>query len=74
MKPHANPPRPWYREPWPWVLITIPALTVIACAITVWLAVTRPDPLVVERDEYRRVQSEMRAQAPVDPAGGRDDG
>lgn len=71
-KPTA--PRPWYREPWPWVLIAIPALTVIASAITIWLAVTRPDPLVVERDEYRRVQAGLKAQADADPADGRDDG
>ena len=53
-------PRPWYREPWPWVLIAIPLLTVIACGITLWLAISHPDYIVVEDDEYNRIRSEMR--------------
>ena len=69
MKAADAPPRPWYREPWPWVLIAIPALTVIACAITLWLAISRPDPLVLKDDEYRRVQAGMRAQDPADGRG-----
>jgi len=54
--------RPWYREPWPWVLIAIPALTVIACGITLWLALTHPDYLVVEDDEYQAVKAGLQAQ------------
>jgi len=54
--------RPWYREPWPWVLIAIPALTVIACAITLWLALTHPDYLVVEDDDYQAVKAGLQAQ------------
>ena len=72
MTPDIEPPRPWYREPWPWVLIAIPALTIFASAITIWLAVSRPDPLVVDGDEYRRVQSGMRASSGTADAG--DDG
>ena len=60
--------RLWYREPWPWVLIAIPLLTVIASAVTFWLAVSRPDYLVLEPDEYARVKSELRA-ATVDKPG-----
>lgn len=67
----AAAPRPWYREPWPWVLIAIPALTVVACGITLWLAITRPDHLVVETGQYDNITSEMRAQqqAESQPAG-----
>ncbi len=67
----TSAPRPWYREPWPWVLIAIPALTVVACGITLWLAITRPDHLVVETGQYNDITSEMRAQqqAESQPAG-----
>lgn len=39
--------RPWYREPWPWILISLPATAVIAGIITVWIAATSADGLVV---------------------------
>jgi hypothetical protein len=61
-----EPPPPWYRQFWPWVLIAIPALTVIASAVTLWLALSNPDYLVVDDVEYQRIRNEMRAQ---DPAG-----
>lgn len=42
---HAS--KPWYREPWPWFLISLPATAVIAGLVTVWIAVTSADGLVV---------------------------
>ena len=68
-------PRPWYREPWPWVLIAIPLATVIASGITLWLVLTHPDPLVVQDQDYQRIHGELHAQrtAPApqpDPARG----
>jgi hypothetical protein len=73
--------RPWYREPWPWVLIAIPALTVIACGYTLWLAISNPDYLVLDNPEYNEVKSGLRAQSelqadtskqvPDKPDGGR---
>jgi hypothetical protein len=54
--------RPWYREPWPWVLIALPLLTVIASAVTFWLAVSHPDFLVVDTPEYQQVKAELRAE------------
>jgi len=53
---------PWYRQFWPWVLIAIPLLTVIASGVTFWLAVSNPDYLVVEDQEYQQIKSELRAQ------------
>ncbi len=38
---------PWYREPWPWFLMSLPATAVIAGGITLWLAVSSSDGLVV---------------------------
>lgn len=38
---------PWYREPWPWFLASLPATAVIAGLATVWIATTNSDGLVV---------------------------
>ncbi len=29
---------PWWREPWPWILMAGPALAIVGCAITIVLA------------------------------------
>lgn len=31
-------PTPWWREPWPWILMAGPALAIVGCAITIVLA------------------------------------
>ncbi len=71
--------RPWYKEPWPWVLIAIPLLTIIASGYTFYLAVSNPDYLVVEEEEYNAIVEELRAapspdpeQIPADPDGEND--
>jgi len=43
----------WYREPWPWILISGPAAVVVAGAVTVWLAIASADGLVAD-DYYKR--------------------
>jgi hypothetical protein len=45
--------RPWYREPWPWILISGPATVVVAGAMTSWIAFTTADGLVAD-DYYKR--------------------
>ncbi|MCC7548830.1 MAG: FixH family protein [Burkholderiales bacterium] len=40
--------RPWYREPWPWLLMVAPGSAVIGGLVTAWLAITHVDPLVVD--------------------------
>ena len=39
--------KPWYREPWPWFLMSLPATAVVAGLTTVWLAARSADGLVV---------------------------
>jgi hypothetical protein len=39
---------PWYREPWPWILMAGPLAVVVAGFITAWIAVANDDPLVVD--------------------------
>ncbi|MEN8176078.1 MAG: FixH family protein [Pseudomonadota bacterium] len=42
--------KPWYRQFWPWFIISIPGLTIVAALITIRLAVMDADPLV--SDDY----------------------
>ncbi len=44
--------RPWYRQAWPWFLISLPASAVIGGIITIIIAVNGADPLVVD-DYYK---------------------
>ena len=44
----VHPAVPWYREPWPWILISGPAIVIAAGFYTLYLAVIRADPLVVD--------------------------
>ena len=30
--------RPWWREPWPWILMAGPAVAIVGCVITIVLA------------------------------------
>jgi len=39
---------PWYREPWPWILMSGPFAVVVAGLVTAWIAVANDDPLVVD--------------------------
>jgi hypothetical protein len=46
-------PTPWYREPWPWVLIGLPGVAVVASLVSAYLAISGADPLI-EQDYYRQ--------------------
>ena len=43
----------WYREPWVWLLIFFPLAAVVGGMVTLYLAVTTSDGLVVD-DYYKR--------------------
>lgn len=32
---------PWYREPWPWILMAGPFVAFVGCAITIYFALTQ---------------------------------
>jgi uncharacterized protein len=49
----SNIPRPWYREPWPWLLIAPPAIAVAGGIVMAWLAFSSADGVVAD-DYYRR--------------------
>lgn len=40
--------KPWYRQFWPWFVIALPAVSVIASLCTLFIALDRPDTLVRE--------------------------
>jgi hypothetical protein len=58
--------KPWYRYPWPWVAIAVPAIAVIMGMTTLYLALTNPDYLVVEEQQYNEIKSDLRAQQASD--------
>lgn len=45
--------KPWYREPWPWFLMSGPAIVIIAALVTAWIAIKSSDGLVTE-DYYKQ--------------------
>jgi len=45
-----NSPRPWFREPWVWLIIALPASAVLGGFVTIWIAVATDDGLV--QDDY----------------------
>lgn len=45
--------KPWYREPWPWILMIMPVTAVVAGSFMMWLAVSTEDGLV-EDDYYKK--------------------
>jgi hypothetical protein len=49
----TTPAKPWYREPWPWILASGPLIAVVAGLYTFRLAVTSNDGLVAE-DYYKQ--------------------
>lgn len=30
--------RPWWKHRWPWILMSGPAIAVLGCAVTIWMA------------------------------------
>ena len=67
MKRTRTDTKPWYREPWPWVAIAIPGAAVIMGIVTLFIAISNPDPLVVDESTYKQIRSELKAQE--EPAG-----
>jgi len=57
----ADQALPWYRQFWPWFIIALPTAAVIGSFISLWLAVSHPDYLVVSEDEYQQIKDELKA-------------
>jgi hypothetical protein len=66
-EPESSQLHPWYRYPWPWVAIAIPAIAVIGGLFTLYLAISHPDPIVVDDGQYREIRSELYAEPRSEP-------
>jgi uncharacterized protein len=47
------PLKPWYREPWPWLLMAGPGTVIVAGFATAWIAFSGADGLVAD-DYYKQ--------------------
>ena len=65
--------QPWYRQFWPWFIIALPASAVVAGLLTLWIAMSNPDYLVIDDEEYSRLRSSLKAEpAPAEPGSNND--
>ena len=63
---HPDQGKPWYRHLWVWFIIALPTAAVTAGLLTLWIAMSNPDFLVIDEDEYSRLRSSLKAQ-PAEP-------
>jgi len=65
--------RPWYREPWMWLVAGVPAATVVGGLVTLFLAASGDDAIV--RDDFRKeglaIYADPRRDAAAAAAGAR---
>ncbi|AEG69378.1 FixH family protein [Ralstonia solanacearum] len=65
IQPSAAQARPWWREPWPWLLMAGPFVAMIGCGVTIWLAATHPDPVVQDNVVRRGLVVEKAVSVPA---------
>lgn len=46
--------KPWYKQFWPWFLISVPVVVMVVCAIIIYLAVTQGNFSMVVDDYYKK--------------------
>ncbi|CAJ0891308.1 hypothetical protein R20233_03561 [Ralstonia sp. LMG 32965] len=61
----SAPARPWWREPWPWLLMAGPFIAIIGCGVTIWLATSHPDAVIHDNVVRRGLVVEKPAAAPA---------
>jgi hypothetical protein len=69
-KVRKAPARPWYREPWPWILMSGPVIVIVAGVGTAIVAFSGADGLVAD-DYYKQGLAINRTLAREDAARGR---
>ncbi|CAJ0689315.1 FixH family protein [Ralstonia wenshanensis] len=57
--------RPWWREPWPWLLMAGPFVAMIGCGVTIWLAMSHPDAVIHDNVVRRGLVVEKTTGAPA---------
>lgn len=57
--------KPWWREPWPWILMAGPAAAIVGCIITIVLAVQNfGDQAITDGGVKRGLVVSKQVQAP----------
>lgn len=51
--PSMKVAQPWFREPWPWLLMAGPFVVIVAAFVTAWIAIRSNDGLVTD-DYYKK--------------------
>ncbi|MEC3765711.1 MULTISPECIES: FixH family protein [Cupriavidus] len=59
---------PWWKEPWPWLLMAGPLVAMVACGVTIWLASAHPDLPVQGAARHGLVVEKVEAVAPKSAA------
>lgn len=71
MKPEDAAARPWWKEPYVWMVIAGPLSAVLACIVTAFYIMSGPEAMVPD-DAYREGpllrQQAQTAQPPMQPA------
>ncbi|CAG9180623.1 FixH family protein [Cupriavidus respiraculi] len=55
--------RPWWKEPWPWLLMSGPLVAMAGCAVTIWLAMQHADTPIVDGVQRRGLVIEQAGRA-----------
>jgi uncharacterized membrane protein YadS len=69
--------KPWYKQFWPWFIIALPLVSVVASFVTLWLAISKPDYEVLNAEQLQLLNKGLKAQpampANPQPAAGQPD-
>ncbi|WP_442592413.1 FixH family protein [Parapusillimonas sp. JC17] len=66
----VGPSKPWWREPWPWIIMAGPAAAIVGCIITIVLAVQNFSDQAIEDGGVKRglvVTKQAPVEAPTAP-------
>jgi len=55
--------KPWYRQFWPWFIISLPATAVIAGLTTLWIAMQTSDSLVLVPEQGVKAEADRQVAA-----------
>jgi hypothetical protein len=61
----TEPTLPWYRHRWPWLIMSGPAIVVVAGIATMVIAIRTADPMVANYDARFHTGGKVRVEAPA---------
>lgn len=65
MKTTLTSPRPWWKEPYLWLVVGLPLSAVVACVVTAVYILRGPDRVVVEDRLARAIAQEISGAEPA---------